>query len=150
MSEQITKSIHFHYTDQSFYLPRRTDLKKFILQIFKMEGCAPEEINYIFCSDDYLFNLNNTYLKHKTYTDIITFQYSWPPQLILSDIYISVERVRENAKLYNTSFLNELYRVIFHGALHLCGYKDKSKKDELQMRSKENFYLSLYVPRGIK
>jgi rRNA maturation RNase YbeY len=115
-----------------------------------MEGCAPEEINYIFCSDEYLFKLNNAYLKHKTYTDIITFQYSWPPQLIRSDIYISVERVRENAKLYNTSFLNELYRVMFHGALHLCGYKDKTKRDMIQMRSKENFYLNLYVPRGIK
>jgi probable rRNA maturation factor len=148
MSGAKSKSIQFHFTDQKFYLPYRTELKRFIVQILEMEGVVAEEINYIFCSDKHLFELNTTYLKHNTYTDIITFQYSWPPQPVLSDIYISVERVRENGKIFETTFLNELYRVIFHGALHLCGYKDKSKKDSEEMRGKENLYLNLYVPRG--
>lgn len=150
MSLHKAKAIYFHYTDQRFYLPYRTRLKNFIRQIFKMEGVVHGEINYIFCSDKYLLQLNTTYLNHDTYTDIITFQYSWPPQPVLSEIYISVERVRNNTKLYNTSFLNELYRVIFHGALHLCGYKDKSKKDSVLMRNKEDFYLGLYVSREKK
>jgi len=150
MSARSSKSIYFHYIDQGFYLPYRTGLKNFIQQIFKNEGIADGEINYIFCSDKYLLHLNTAYLNHDTYTDIITFQYSWPPQPVLSDIYISVERVRENAKLYNAAFLNELYRVIFHGALHLCGYKDKTKKDLALMRSKEDFYVNLYVSREKK
>lgn len=147
MSKGESKSIQLHFTNQRFYLPYRTQLKLFIRRIFQMEGAVAGEINYVFCSDNYLFELNTTYLKHNTYTDIITFQYSWPPQPVLSDIYISVDRVRENAKIYDISFLNELYRVIFHGALHLCGYKDKTKKDSSEMRAKEDFYLSLYVPR---
>jgi probable rRNA maturation factor len=146
MSRQNAKSIHFHYTNQTFYLPSRTDLKNFIHKIFEMEGVAAEEINYIFCSDQFLFKLNNSYLKHNTYTDIITFQYSSQP--VFSDIYISVDRVRENARLYDITFLKELYRVMFHGALHLCGYKDKTKKDSLEMRNKEDSYLRLYVSRG--
>jgi rRNA maturation RNase YbeY len=112
-----------------------------------MEGVVAEEINYIFCSDKYLSELNIAYLNHDTYTDIITFQYTWPPQPVFSDIYISVERVRENGKIFGTTFLIELYRVIFHGALHLCGYKDKNKKDSAEMRKKEDLYLNLYVPR---
>src|SRR5215212_8264648 len=100
MSEHLAKRIHFHYTDQNFYLPHRTILKTFIYQIFEMERVDVKEINYIFCSDKYLLKLNDTYLKHKTYTDIITFQYSWPPQEVQSDVYISVERVKENAKLF--------------------------------------------------
>jgi rRNA maturation RNase YbeY len=147
MSSQLTKSIHFHYTDQNFYLPCRKDLKRFIHGIFETEGCSANEVNYNFCSDKYLLRLNRIYLKHKTYTDIITFQYSTPPEKILSDIYISVDRVKENSKYYHVSFLNELYRVMFHGVLHLCGYKDKTKKDLAQMRSKEDFYLNLYVSR---
>jgi rRNA maturation RNase YbeY len=111
-----------------------------------MEGVAAEEINYIFCSDQFLFKLNNMYLKHNTYTDIITFQYSSQP--VFSDIYISIDRVRENARLYDITFLKELYRVMFHGALHLCGYKDKTKKDSFEMRNKEDSYLGLYVSRG--
>lgn len=150
MSKGKSKSIQFNFIDRRFYLPYRTELKRFIGQIFEMEGAVAEDINYIFCSDKYLFELNTTYLKHNTYTDIITFQYSWPPRPVLSDIYISVDRVRENAKTYETHFLNELYRVIFHGALHLCGYKDKTKKDSIQMRAKEELYLHLYVPREKK
>lgn len=118
------------------------------MQLFKKEGRKVEAINYIFCTDDYLLELNKTHLNHDTYTDIITFELSGPHQPILSDVYISVERVKENSKLFNATFKRELHRVIFHGALHLCGYKDKSKEQSHQMRSKEEQYLNKYfVPR---
>lgn len=103
-----------------------------------------EAINYIFCDDAYLLKINQQYLYHDTYTDIITFQLSPKGQALLSDIYISVERVRENASLFNTSIKRELHRVIFHGALHLCGYKDKTKADALKMRMAEEKALNLY------
>jgi rRNA maturation RNase YbeY len=146
----ITKKIQFHYLEGGFYLPSRTALKKFILTLFKKEGVKVEAVNYIFCADQYLLNINKDFLDHNTYTDIITFQYTAPKMPVRSDIYISIDRVRENAMLYHTSFLQELYRVIFHGTLHLCGYKDKSDKDVKLMRSKEDFYLGQYVSRETK
>jgi len=150
MANQHINGIHFNFLADPFYLPRRTDLKDFIHQIFIEEKRKVKSVNYIFCSDKYLFELNKKYLKHNTYTDIITFQYSEPLQPIYSDIYISIERVKENAEIYNNSFLSELYRVIFHGALHLIGYQDKKKEDLLLMRKKEDFYLKQYVSREKK
>lgn len=146
----IKKKIQFHYLERTFYLPSRTALKAFILYLFKKEGLKVEAINYIFCSDQYLLKINKDFLDHNTYTDIITFQYTPPKRPAQSDIYISIDRVRENARLYHTSFLQELYRVIFHGALHLCGYKDKADRDVKLMRSKEDFYLKQYVSRETK
>jgi rRNA maturation RNase YbeY len=102
--------------------------------MLKKEGRGIEAINYIFCTDAYLLELNKTHLKHNTYTDIITFELSGKSEAIVADIYISVERVRENANSYQTSFIDELYRVIFHGSLPLAGYKDKSKADSVLMR----------------
>jgi rRNA maturation RNase YbeY len=117
--------------------------------MLKKEGREIEHINFIFCDDEYLININKQYLNHDTYTDIITFELSKKGAQLLSDIYISVERVKENAKAFNTSLANELHRVIFHGCLHLCGYKDKSREDEGLMREKETYYLREYlVPRG--
>jgi rRNA maturation RNase YbeY len=150
MPKKEIKHIRFYFEETLFYFPQRTVLKKFISGIFKKEGLKAGAINYIFCRDEYLLNLNKQYLNHNTYTDIITFQYSWSPQPIHSDIYISIDRVKENAQLYNVPFLKELHRVLFHGALHLCGYKDKTKKAIVLMRSKEDFYLSLYVSREKK
>jgi len=112
--------------------------------MFKHENTALEKLDYIFCSDTYLINLNQTYLKHDTYTDIITFPLSTPPAPVLSDVYISIDRVKENASTLKTTFTQELHRVIFHGALHLCGYMDKSKIEKKLMRKKEDFYLSSY------
>jgi probable rRNA maturation factor len=146
----ITKKIQFHYLGGRFYLPSRTTLKGFILILFKKEGHKVEAINYIFCSDQYLLKINKDFLDHNTYTDIITFQYTAPKLPVQSDIYISIDRVKENARRYHTSFVQELYRVIFHGALHLCGYKDKSDKDVKLMRTKEDFYLAQYVSRETK
>ncbi len=100
------------------------------------------DLNYIFCSDDYLLELNIKHLKHNTLTDIITFDYSLS-KLINGDIFISIDRVRENATIYNISFEEELHRVMIHGILHLCGYTDREKEEKDIMRNKEDYYLSL-------
>lgn len=120
-----------------------------IQQLIFNEKHTIDHINYIFCSDDYLLKLNQEYLKHRTLTDIITFHYQPPGQPLLSDIYISIERVKENAQTFGVSFRHELHRVLFHGALHLCGYGDKTKKEEALMRTKEEHYLRVFlVSRG--
>lgn len=142
--------VRFNYLEQSFHLPERTRLKEFILELVHKEGPGVSSINYIFCSDSYLLKINNDFLNHDTYTDIITFQYTRPKEPVQSDMYISIDRVRENARLYKTSFIRELYRVMFHGALHLCGHKDKSEADAQLMRMKEDYYLSQYVSRETK
>lgn len=98
-------------------------------------------VNFIFCSDDYLLEINKKHLNHDTYTDIITFDTSTEGKEISADIFISIERVEENAKNFKVSFLSELHRVMIHGILHLCGYDDSSEKEELEMREQENYYL---------
>ncbi|MBO4581645.1 MAG: rRNA maturation RNase YbeY [Bacteroidales bacterium] len=99
---------------------------------------------YIFCSDEYLLNINKKYLKHNYLTDVITFDYTNDNE-ISGDIFISAERVKENAKTYGQTFFCETLRVILHGALHLCGYKDKTEAEKKQMRAKENYYLEKYL-----
>ncbi len=99
------------------------------------------ELSFIFCSDNYLLGINKNYLKHDFYTDVITFDYC-ENDIISGDIFISIERIKENAKTFNTTFENELYRVMIHGILHLVGYNDKTDKEQKQMREKENFYLN--------
>jgi rRNA maturation RNase YbeY len=147
--EAEKQKIQFHYLSEPFHFPNRNKLKAFIVRLIKKEGKEIDHINFIFCDDDYLITINKQYLNHDTYTDIITFELSNKGAQLISDIYISVERVKENAKAFNTSFNNELYRVIFHGCLHLCGYKDKTKKEVYLMREKEVYYLQKYfVPRG--
>ncbi len=141
--------IFFHYPTHSFSLKDRNKLKRFIFLLIKAEKKKLETINYIFCTDAYLLELNKQYLKHNTLTDIITFELNATNEPILSDIYISIDRIKENAKTFNIPFKKELHRVIFHGALHLCGYKDKNKEQMNLMREKEDFYLNQYfVPRG--
>lgn len=144
MTKKGKKTIKFHYLKSNFIFSNRTRLKSFIIKLIKTEGCSLEFINYIFCSDEYLIDLNRKYLNHDTYTDIITFQFSAPPLKINSELYISIDRVRDNAKTFNTSFEIELHRVIFHGALHLCGYKDNTKGEKAQMRLLEEKYLNQY------
>lgn len=106
------------------------------------EGYTEGEINYIFCDDAYLFELNVRFLDHDTLTDIISFDYTLGKQ-INGDIYISVERVRENAGEYDVSFENELSRVMIHGILHYCGFNDKTESESIRMRAKENYYIAL-------
>ncbi len=145
----IKGQIYFHYMSDAFHFPQRTALKDFIKGLMKREGKQVDTINYIFCTDEYLLTLNKKHLNHNTLTDIITFEYSTPGEPVLSDIYISVERVKENASLFKVSFTKELRRVIFHGALHLCGFKDKAPDQSQLMRKKEKEYLYKWdVSRG--
>jgi len=116
----------------------------FIQSIFKIEKTKAQDINIIFCSDDFLININKEYLNHNYPTDIITFEISRDHSGIIAEIYISVDSVTRNSIDYQSTKKNELHRVIFHGILHLCGYKDKTKKDIDLMRSKEDEYLNLY------
>ena len=135
--------VYFFFEKKGFSLENRGALKRFICSLFKKEKTTLESINYIFCSDKKLLEINKTYLKHDFYTDIISFDLSPGPQKV-AEVYISIDRVRENAQALGVSFKNELHRVIFHGALHICGYKDKNKKDRETMRAKENVYLSAF------
>jgi probable rRNA maturation factor len=137
-------SVNFHQLSK-VNLQNRKALKAFIPQIFIKEGKAFESLTYIFCSDEYLLEVNNIFLQHNFYTDIITFDLSESKSSpTIGEIYISVDRVKENATTHQTTFEQELHRVIFHGALHLCGYKDKTKKDALLMKDKEEDCLSMY------
>ncbi len=135
--------IYFHTEDVVFTLKNKTPIKKWIMGTIENKGKKVGEINFIFCSDAYLLSINQHYLKHNTYTDIITFDYSKGLKeiLISGDIYISVERVKENAITFSKTLNDELHRVIIHGVLHLLGYKDKSKKDKDEMTGQENRYL---------
>lgn len=110
------------------------------------EGFSEGDITVVFVTDEYLLDMNKTHLDHDYYTDIITFDYT-ESNFISGDLFISYDRVLENARYFNVSSFNELSRVVFHGVLHLCGYKDKSEEDEKLMRSKEAFYLEKYVSR---
>lgn len=125
-----------------FELDNSENISNWISSTIEKEGYDEGEINYVFCSDDYLLKKNIKFLKHNTLTDIISFDYTMG-NLISGDIFISIDRVQENAKTFNTSFYNELNRVMIHGILHYCGYKDKSDQDKELMRSKEDYYLSL-------
>lgn len=127
-------------------LPAKRSLKTFIPYIFEKEKKMLQRLDYIFCSDDYLLNINQTYLQHDFYTDIITFDLS-ESNVIAGEIYISTDRVKENARDLKVLFETECLRVIFHGALHLCGYKDKTLKQQTQMRKKENEYIERYLLR---
>ena len=136
--------INFNYQVPLPALKNRTRLKQHLALLCKKENKAIDVISFIFCSDDYLLGLNQQFLNHDTYTDIISFDYTEKGGPVKGEIYISIERVKENAMHFDTTFIYELHRVIFHGVLHLCGYKDKLKADQLVMRAKEEFYLRKY------
>lgn len=133
--------ISFNY-ETDFKLENPEVISKWISNTITEEKCKEGEINYIFCSDDYLHKINLEFLNHDTLTDIISFDYSVGKELH-GDIYISVDRVKENASEFSVQFKDELARVIIHGVLHYCGYKDKSDADAKLMRSKEDHYISL-------
>ena len=137
--------ITFNSADVKIPIRDRSGFKNGILKIFSIEGCSLKRLTYIFCSDNYLLQLNKNYLKHDFYTDILTFLISSEDQPIESEIYISVERIKENAKIFNVLYQNELLRVMIHGALHLCGYDDQTEKAKRQMQRKEDFYIQFYT-----
>lgn len=132
--------ITFCSEEISFSLKKKAASKKWIFYAVKKEKRKCSSINFVFCSDRFLLKLNKKYLCHSTLTDIITFNYS--DSTIQSDIFISIERVKENAKKFNVSFDEELHRVMIHGVLHLCGYDDTSASGKKKIRAREDFYLS--------
>ena len=135
--------INFNY-ETDFKLDSEEHISKWIVNAIFSEGFKLEAINYVFCDDEYLHKLNVEFLNHDTLTDIISFDYS-VGKILQGDIFISIERVADNAKDFNVSFEDELHRVIIHGILHYCGYKDKSEADAKLMRDKENFYLKALI-----
>lgn len=137
-------AIQFTSHEVKDYLKEKRKLKLFLSDLFFAEGQGLQSLHYVFCSDAYLLEINKQFLQHDTYTDIVTFEMGEDPAITEGEIYISVDRVLENADKFKVPVGQELHRVIFHGALHLCGFKDKSKKDAALMRSKENEYLVKY------
>lgn len=139
--------VYFFFDSVNNNLKNRASIKQAVELIFRKEKKKLDHLNYIFCSDTTLLSINKQYLKHNYYTDIITFDLSEDKDKVSGEIYISVDRVRKNAAILKNPFSKEILRVIFHGALHLCGYRDKKKKEERKMREKEEFYLTLFKLR---
>lgn len=136
-------SVHYFNEDIAFPKIKKRITSGWIKQVISIEGKRVGDISFIFCSDEYLLDVNRKYLNHDYYTDIITFD-NVEGIVINGDIFISVDRVKENSKVFETSFDDEVHRILIHGVLHLLGYKDKTKKDKLLMTEKEDFYLKLF------
>jgi rRNA maturation RNase YbeY len=139
-------SIQFFYDGVDFRLKDVRAIKSWIKSTIEEEGKSLVDISVVFCTDPILLQINKEYLNHSTLTDIITFDYSENVNSLEGEIYISLDRVKENAMKFNTSLDHELQRVIIHGILHLLGYSDKKSNDKRIMRKKENHYLSLRFP----
>ena len=137
-------AVQFFSADSKAPALPRTKLKAFIQTIFRKEEKKLTNLTYVFCSDEYLLDINRRFLNHDYYTDIITFDISETKGEVEGEVYISVDRVKENAKTLDQIYSKEILRVIFHGSLHLCGYKDKSKAQEQEMRKREDFYLNKF------
>lgn len=135
-------TISFNNHGVSTILKDKFLLKTLLSSIFAEEGYDFKSVSYVFCTDEFLLKLNQQYLKHDTLTDILTFTLSGTSLPIVSEIYISLERVKENAHNLKVTYQAELHRVMIHGILHLCGYEDMSTKEKSKMRSKEDYYLS--------
>ncbi len=141
--------INFYSQEIPFTLKNKTFIRKWIEETATDEGKEIGEINYLFCDDNYILDVNRQFLQHDYLTDIITFDDCEHP-VLSGDIVISIERVRDNAKEFKVPVQTELLRVLIHGILHLCGYKDKSKKEETVMRGKEDFYIQKYYNNHLK
>lgn len=134
--------INFFTEETNYNLKGKTAIRKWITETITNEGYALNELNFIFCSDEYLLRVNQDFLQHDYYTDVITFDNSEELKMILGDIFISIDRVKDNAKQNKVSTHDELCRIIIHGTLHLLGYRDKTKKAKVEMTAKEDFYLN--------
>lgn len=135
--------VRFNHADvKQLSFKKKKFIKEIVVRIFLDEAKKVNKINYIFCSDTYLLEINKKYLTHNFFTDIISFDLS-EGEAVTGEIYISIDRVKENAIIHSASFRKELLRVILHGVLHLCGYKDKKKSEITLMRKKEDYYLQL-------
>lgn len=135
--------IFFFLEEVNYALKKKRNIRSWIIQTAENEDYKIGTLNYIFTNDEILVQLNKEYLRHFTLTDIITFDMSESSGILSGDIYISVDRAKENAKEYKDSLTNEIKRLMIHGVLHLMGYKDKSREEREQMRAKEEYYLSL-------
>ena len=141
----LMQLVHFFNADKRVTLNNRNSLKVFLTALLHKEGKRElEYLSYIFCSDNYLLEINRLFLQHDFYTDIVTFDLSSNKRILNAEIYISVDRVKENAQDIGVPFNIELHRVIFHGVLHLCGFKDKTKLQKAMMRQMEEQYIELY------
>ncbi|MBK8495777.1 MAG: rRNA maturation RNase YbeY [Chitinophagaceae bacterium] len=138
------QKIHFYSLDRKCSLKDRKKLKIFIETLVAREKKKLGSLSYIFCSDEHLLGMNKEFLQHDYYTDVITFDLGTSKNKIEAEVYISIDRVKENAKHAGVTFTEEMHRVIFHGALHLCGYKDKKSTEIDMMRQAEKKYLNLY------
>jgi rRNA maturation RNase YbeY len=145
----IGNEINFFNEEINFTLPQKGRSRDWIKEIFRREKRKDGVINIVFCSDYFLLGINEKYLSHNTFTDVITFDLSTDKSHINADIYISIERIKENSKTFKSSFKSELYRVMCHGILHLIGYNDKSPDEAFLIREREDFYLSL-LPKFIR
>ena len=134
--------INFFTEDHSFQFKNKFRITTWIHNVIQEEDRVLNELNIIFCSDNYLLQINKTYLNHETLTDIITFDHSETNNEIEGDIFISIDRVKENALSYNITFKEELLRIMIHGVLHLIGYKDKSENEKQEMTEREDIYLN--------
>jgi probable rRNA maturation factor len=139
----MANPIQFHKSDVKYRLLNKEELSRWLVNVAKREKFRIGELNIILCSDEYLYKLNVSYLKHKTYTDIITFDFSQGTSPLSGELYISLERVMENADKLGLTTRDELHRVMVHGLLHLCGYSDKTSSGKAEMRKQEDLYLSL-------
>ena len=134
--------VEFHSASIDFSPDAQNMLRAWLRRAFEGEGQNLVSLNYVFCSDAYLLNINQQFLNHDDFTDVITFDYGGEDG-IAGEIYISVDRVKENAETFGVPFRDELHRVMIHGALHLCGYKDSKPEGKREMTEKEDYYLSL-------
>ena len=141
----MNSNIRFFSEEINFTLKKKTVTRNWLTDVIREELKTPLNINYIFCTDEYLSELNKKYLNHTTLTDIITFPEISNPKKISGEIYISVDRIKENAEQYQETFDNELARVMVHGILHLLGYKDKTPFEKELMTSKEDYYLKKFL-----
>ena len=137
--------INFFTEDINYTLKQKAKIRLWIIATIKEEGYNLEELNFILCSDDYLLRINQDYLQHNDYTDVITFDNAEGFKMIMGDVFISVDRIKENAKQFKSNMETELCRVMIHGTLHLLGYKDKTKAAKTEMTAKEDYYLALMV-----
>jgi len=136
--------IFFYPDDRPVDLKKRMLVKQLITRIFLLEKTDLYQVNYIFCSDENVWSINRKYLKHDFYTDVITFTLSQKSEPVSGEVYLSTDRIKDNAKNYNESYQTELLRVLIHGALHLCGFDDNTRAQKILMRQKESFYLNLF------
>ncbi len=141
-----SKKFYFHTHNITYRVNNRTEIRRVLERLFQNEKKNPEQIDFIICDDEYLLDLNKAHLKHDYYTDVITFDYTTEEinEGVVGEVYISIQRVRDNATKFKVNTTTELHRVMIHGALHLCGYKDHTAVARTRMTAKEDYYLSLF------